>query len=57
MKGYRTFAIAALAVVAGGIAAIQDTSDWRSWALLATGALMAGLRAITDSPPGRGGSV
>lgn len=54
MKGYRTFAIAALAMIAGGIAAIQDTSDWRSWALLVTGAVMAGLRAVTDSPPGRG---
>lgn len=46
--------MAALAVVAGGIGAISDSSDWKAWALLATGAVMAGLRAITDTPPGKG---
>jgi len=51
-KGWRTFAIAALTFVIGGVAAINDPSDWRAWVILVAGAAMAGLRAITTTPPG-----
>lgn len=51
-KGWRTFAIAALTVVIGGVTAIDDPQDWKAWAIIVAGALMAGLRAMTNTPPG-----
>jgi hypothetical protein len=52
-KGWKTFTIAALTVIVGGVATINDPGDYRAWVILAAGALMAGLRAITTTAPGR----
>lgn len=54
LKGWRTFIVAAGTVFVGGVAIIEDPSDWKAWAVLGAGALMAGLRAITTTPPGGG---
>ncbi len=52
-KGWRTFALAVLVVIAGGIEAIDDPTDLRAWATIGVGAVIAGLRAITTTAPGK----
>lgn len=51
--GFRTFLAAALGAVASGVGIIIDPYDWRGWAGLALSAVMAGLRAVTTTPPGK----
>lgn len=53
-KGFKTFIAAFLGALASGLAIIIDPQDWRGWFGLGLSAVMAGLRAVTDTPPGSG---
>jgi hypothetical protein len=53
-KGFRTFIIAGLGAAIGGVALIEDPNDWRSWAILILSIAMAGMRALTSTPPAQG---
>jgi len=52
-KGWRTFAIAVIGVLVGGYATIDNPDDPLAWSILVLSALMAGLRAITTTAPGK----
>lgn len=54
LKGWRTFVMAAIGAVIGGVALIEDPDDWRAWVILGLSAVMAGMRAMTTTPPGTG---
>jgi hypothetical protein len=58
MQGYRTLAVAVAIAVAGALQAfdwvtvIPQDKTWTGIAMLAVGAVMAGLRYVTTTPVG-----
>lgn len=52
--GFKTFFAAIVTIVLGGGFIIDDPSDTKAWVIAIVGLLMAGLRAVTSTPPGKG---